>query len=34
VSYPVKLQSQKALADVIRERLRRDITSMIGEEKQ
>jgi uroporphyrin-3 C-methyltransferase len=34
VSYPVKLQSQKVLADVIRDRLRRDITSIIEEDEQ
>ncbi|PJC84984.1 heme biosynthesis operon protein HemX [Vibrio sp. HA2012] len=34
VEYPVKLVSQKVLTDVIRERLRRDITSIIKEEKQ
>ncbi len=34
VKYPVKLVSQKALADVINERLRRQVTSMTTEDKQ
>jgi uroporphyrin-3 C-methyltransferase len=34
VAYPVKLVSQKALADVINERLRRDITSMTLQEDE
>ena len=34
VKYPVKLISQKALADVINERLRRQVTSMTTEDKQ
>ena len=34
VKYPVKLESQKVLADVISERLRREVTSIITEEKQ
>jgi uroporphyrin-3 C-methyltransferase len=33
VNYPVKLQSQVLLADVINERLRRDVTSLIKEDK-
>lgn len=33
VNYPVKLNSQKQLADVINERLRREVTSMTTEEK-
>lgn len=33
VTYPVKLSSQKALSDVINERLRRQVTSMTTEEK-
>ncbi|NOI68437.1 uroporphyrinogen-III C-methyltransferase [Vibrio sp. 99-8-1] len=33
VKYPVKLSSQKALSDVINERLRRQVTSMTVEEK-
>lgn len=33
VKYPVKLISQKALSDVINERLRRQVTSMTTEEK-
>ena len=34
VKYPVKLEAQKVLADVIRERLRREVTSIITEENQ
>ncbi|MDG3086683.1 uroporphyrinogen-III C-methyltransferase [Vibrio hannami] len=34
VNYPVKLTSQKALSDVINERLRREVTSMTMEEKK
>ncbi|WP_375751892.1 uroporphyrinogen-III C-methyltransferase [Vibrio sp. HN007] len=34
VTYPVKLVSQKALSDVINERLRREVTSMTMEEKK
>ncbi|WED21767.1 uroporphyrinogen-III C-methyltransferase [Vibrio sp. JC009] len=34
VNYPVKLVSQKALSDVINERLRREVTSMTMEEKE
>jgi len=34
VKYPVKLVSQKALSDVINERLRRQVTSMTTEDKQ
>ncbi|MCW8334995.1 uroporphyrinogen-III C-methyltransferase [Vibrio paucivorans] len=33
VEYPVKLQTQNVLADVINERLRREVTTMITEEK-
>ncbi len=33
VKYPVKLSSQKALSDVINERLRRQVTSMTVEDK-
>lgn len=32
VTYPVKLVSQEPLSDLIRERLRREVTSMTGEE--
>jgi uroporphyrin-3 C-methyltransferase len=32
VTYPVKLESQRLLADVINERLRREVTSIIKEE--
>ncbi len=34
VQYPVKLQTQNQLADVIRERLRREVTSMTSTEAQ
>ncbi|MDK2617239.1 uroporphyrinogen-III C-methyltransferase [Vibrio vulnificus] len=34
VQYPVKLQTQSQLADVIRERLRREVTSMTSTEAQ
>lgn len=34
VKYPVKLVSQKALQDVINDRLRRQVTSMTMEDKQ
>ena len=33
VKYPVKLESQNELSDVIRERLRREVTVMTTEEK-
>ena len=33
VKYPVKLESQKDLSNVIRERLRREVTTMTSEEK-
>ncbi len=33
VKYPVKLESQNELSDVIRERLRREMTVMTTEEK-
>ena len=33
VKYPVKLESQNELSDVIRERLRREVTVMTAEEK-
>lgn len=33
VEYPVKLETQQQLADVIRDRLRREVTTMITEEK-
>jgi len=33
VKYPVKLESQNELSDVIRERLRRKVTVMTTEEK-
>ena len=33
VKYPVKLESQNELSDVIRERLRREVTVMTSEEK-
>ncbi|MFV0448637.1 MAG: uroporphyrinogen-III C-methyltransferase [Vibrio sp.] len=34
VDYPVKLETQQQLADVISERLRREVTSVIKEDKQ
>ncbi|MCE0493559.1 uroporphyrinogen-III C-methyltransferase [Vibrio salinus] len=34
VTYPVKLQSQSILTDVIHERLRREVTSLIKEDKE
>jgi uroporphyrin-3 C-methyltransferase len=33
VDYPVKLETQQQLADVIRDRLRREVTTLITEEK-
>lgn len=33
ISYPVKLETQQSLSDVIRERLRRDVTTLIMEDK-
>jgi uroporphyrin-3 C-methyltransferase len=32
VEYPAKLESQNQLSDVIRERLRREVTTMTGTE--
>lgn len=34
VDYPVKLETQKQLSDVISERLRREVTSVIKEDKE
>ncbi|GAK84760.1 uroporphyrinogen-III methyltransferase [Vibrio ponticus] len=33
VEYPVKLETQQILSDVIRERLRREVTTLVTEEK-
>lgn len=33
VDYPVKLETQQQLSDVIRDRLRREVTTLITEEK-
>ena len=33
VDYPVKLETQQILSDVIRDRLRREVTTLVTEEK-